>query len=106
MSSGSATQGITPTTIQVTNETNDGAADKKVSPASKSVLFIGKNKKRLREFAYNIDYDSFTTPDMTVLSEHLGYGLFEECYFANYPNNVLWVRRGDGVPFNCILVNI
>ena len=97
MSSGSATQGITPTTIQVTNETNDGAADKKVSPASKSVLFIGKNKKRLREFAYNIDYDSFTTPDMTVLSEHLGYGGFEECAFANYPNNILWVRRGDGI---------
>jgi hypothetical protein len=97
MSSGSATQGITPTTIQVTNETNDGAADKRVSPASKSVLFIGKNKKRLREFAYNIDYDSFTTPDMTVLSEHLGYGLFEECAFANYPNNILWVRRNDGM---------
>ena len=97
MSSGSATQGITPTTIQVVNETNDGAADKKVSPASKSVLFIGKNKKRLREFAYNIDYDSFTTPDMTVLSEHLGYGLFEECAFANYPNNILWVRRNDGM---------
>ena len=97
MSSGSATQGITPTTIQVTNETTDGAADKRVSPASKSVLFIGKNKKRLREFAYNIDYDSFTTPDMTVLSEHVGYGLFEECAFANYPNNILWVRRGDGM---------
>ena len=97
MSSGSATQGITPTTIQVTNETNDGAADKKVSPASKSVLFIGKNKKRLREFAYNIDYDSFTTPDMTVLSEHVGFGGFEECAFANYPNNILWVRRGDGI---------
>ena len=97
MSSGSATQGITPTTVQVTNETNDGAADKKVSPASKSVLFIGKNKKRLREFAYNIDYDSFTTPDMTVLSEHVGFGGFEECSFANYPNNILWVRRGDGV---------
>tara|TARA_R100001443_G_scaffold81895_2_gene88900 strand:- start:9998 stop:12016 length:2019 start_codon:yes stop_codon:yes gene_type:complete len=97
MSSGSATQGLTPTTIQVVNETNDGAADKKVSPASKSVLFIGKNKKRLREFAYNIDYDSFTTPDMTVLSEHVGFGGFEECAFANYPNNILWVRRGDGV---------
>ena len=83
MSSGSATQGLTPTTIQVVNETNDGAADKKVSPASKSVLFIGKNKKRLREFAYNIDYDSFTTPDMTVLSEHVGFGGFEECAFAN-----------------------
>ena len=97
MSSGSATQGLSPTTVQVINETNDGAADNRVSPASKSVLFIGKNKKRLREFAYNIDYDSFTTPDMTVLSEHLGYGLFEECSFANYPNNVLWVRRNDGV---------
>ena len=95
MSSGSATQGLTPTTIQVVNETNDGAADKKVSPASKSVLFIGKIK-RLREFAYNIDYDSFTSPDMSVLSEHLGFGNFEEAYFQTYPNMVLWIRRGDG----------
>ena len=96
MSSGSATQGLSPTTVQEINETNDGAADKKVIPASKSTLYIGKNKKRLREFAYNIDYDSYTSPDMTVLSEHLGFGNFEEAYFANYPNNVVWVRRGDG----------
>ena len=33
---------------------------------------------------------------MTVLSEHLGFGNFEEAYFANYPYNVVWVRRGDG----------
>ena len=34
---------------------------------------------------------------MTVLSEHVGFGGFEECSFANYPNNILWVRRGDVV---------
>ena len=96
LSSGSATQGLTATTVQVVNETKDGAADKKVIPASKSTLYIGKNKKRLREFAYNIDYDSFTSPDMSVLSEHLGFGNFEEAYFQTYPNMVLWIRRGDG----------
>ena len=96
LSSGSATQGLTATTVQVVNETKDGAADKKVIPASKSTLYIGKNKKRLREFAYNIDYDSFTSPDMSVLSEHLGFGDFEEAYFQTYPNMVLWIRRGDG----------
>ncbi len=96
LSSGSATQGLTATTVQVVNETKDGSADKRVIPASKSTLYIGKNKKRLREFAYNIDYDSFTSPDMSVLSEHLGFGDFEEAYFQTYPNMVLWIRRGDG----------
>ena len=96
LSSGSATQGLTATTVQVVNETKDGAADKRVIPASKSTLYIGKNKKRLREFAYNIDYDSFTSPDMSVLSEHLGFGNFEEAYFQTYPNMVLWIRRADG----------
>ena len=96
LSSGSATSGLTATTVQVVNETGDGAADKRVVPASKATLYIGKNKKRLREFAYNIDYDSYTSPDMTVLSEHLGFGSLEEVYFSNYPNNVLWIRRGDG----------
>jgi len=97
LSSGSATSGLTATSVQVINETKDGAADKRVIPASKSTLYIGKNKKRLREFAYNIDYDSFTSPDMSVLSEHLGFGNFEEAYFQTYPNMVLWIRRGDGV---------
>ena len=96
LSSGSATQGLTATTVQVVNETKDGAADKRVIPASKSTLYIGKNKKRVREFAYNIDYDSFTSPDMSVLSEHLGFGNFEEAYFQTYPNMVLWIRRADG----------
>ena len=96
LSSGSATSGLTATSVQVINETKDGAADKRVIPASKSTLYIGKNKKRLREFAYNIDYDSFTSPDMSVLSEHLGFGNFEEAYFQTYPNMVLWIRRGDG----------
>ena len=96
LSSGSATSGLTATSVQVINETKDGAADKRVIPASKSTLYIGKNKKRLREFAYNIDYDSFTSPDMSVLSEHLGFGNFEEAYFQTYTNMVLWIRRGDG----------
>jgi len=96
LSSGSATSGLTATSVQVINETRDGAADKRAIPASKSTLYIGKNKKRLREFAYNIDYDSFTSPDMSVLSEHLGFGNFEEAYFQTYPNMVLWIRRGDG----------
>ena len=43
LSSGSATQGLTATTVQVVNETKDGAADKRVIPASKSTLYIGKN---------------------------------------------------------------
>ena len=94
--SGSATTALTPSSIQADNETKDGAANVKVIPASKAVLFIGKNKKRLREFAYNIDYDSYTSPDLTVLSEHLGFGLLEDAQFANYPNNILWCRRGDG----------
>ena len=33
---------------------------------------------------------------MSVLSEHLGFGNFEEAYFQTYPNMVLWIRRADG----------
>jgi len=97
VSSSSATAALTPTSVQAINETTDGASDSRIAPASKSVLFIGKNKKRVREFAYNIDYDSFTSPDMTVLSEHLGFGGIAEIAFATYPNNVCWARRDDGI---------
>ena len=97
VSSSSATAALTPTSVQAINETTDGGSDARIAAASKSVLYIGKNKKRVREFAYNIDYDSFTSPDMMVLAEHLGYGSIEELAFATYPNNVCWARRADGI---------
>lgn len=96
IASGSATAALTPTSVQAVNETKDGASSARISPASKSVLYVGKNKKKVREFAYNIDYDSYTSPDMTIFSEHLGYGGIEEMQFATYPNNILWARKADG----------
>mgnify|MGYP003145733918 FL=1 len=96
VSSGSATASVTPTSILATRETNDGAANIAPIGASKSILFVGKNKKKVREYAYNIDYDSFTTPDMTVMSEHVGYPEIIQLAYASNPDNMLWAVRSDG----------
>tara|TARA_R100001594_G_scaffold78294_3_gene112900 strand:+ start:24548 stop:26863 length:2316 start_codon:yes stop_codon:yes gene_type:complete len=96
VSSGSATAGITPTSILATRETNDGAANIAPIGASKSILFVGKNKKKIREYAYNIDYDSFTTPDMTVMSEHVGYPEITQIAYSSNPDSMLWAVRSDG----------
>ena len=97
LSSGSATTALSASTVLATNETKDGAADVNIVPASKAIFFVGKNQKKVREFAYNLDYDSYTSPDLMLFSEHLGYGLIKELAFANYPNTTLWARRGDGL---------
>lgn len=95
LASSSATAALTPTSVQASQQTRDGGSNTKVLGASKGLIYIGKNKRRVREYAYNIDYDSFTSPDMMVVSEHLGFGDIEELAFCNYPNNVIYARKGD-----------
>lgn len=57
--------------------------------------------RKLREFAYAYESDSFNSTDVTVFSEHiLGYGTTRLAY-AIEPDSVIWARRTDGVLAAC-----
>jgi hypothetical protein len=95
-------EAITPTNIKVSRETSFGIADVKPVRAGPAILFAqrkGRNdnpSRRLREFVYNFQTDSYASPDLTILSEHItNPGLVQGAFVAS-PDLMIWYARADG----------
>jgi hypothetical protein len=97
-----ANEAITSTNIKVSRETSFGTALVKPVRAGPAILFTqrkGRNEnpaRRLREFVYNFQTDSYAAPDLTILSEHItAPGLIQGAYVA-VPDLMIWYARADG----------
>lgn len=97
MAGGGGSEAITPTQVQVTRETTHGVARipaKRIGPV---VLFAQRQRRKIREFVFNFDVDSFKAPDLALLAEHItGTGIVDMDY-QQEPDSVLWCVRDDGV---------
>jgi hypothetical protein len=95
-------EAISPTNIKISRETSFGIADVKPVRAGPAILFAqrkGRNdnpSRRLREFVYNFQTDSYASPDLTILSEHITEpGLVQGAFVAS-PDLMIWYARADG----------
>lgn len=96
MSSGSDNLALTPTNVTVNRETTDGTAATKPVGAAKATLFIDRNKVKLRELAYTIDSDGYTTPDLTLIAEHITTGNLKEMTYTKAPDSLVWCLLETG----------
>jgi hypothetical protein len=71
--------------------------------AGKSVLYVQRAGRKVRELAYVYEVDGFRSPDMTVLSEHITKGAtaalsgVKDMSYQQEPQSLVWVPRNDGV---------
>ena len=97
-----AAEAITPTNIKISRETSFGIANVKPVRAGPAILFAqrkGKNTnpaRRLREFVYNFQTDSYAAPDLTILSEHITLPGLTQGAFVASPDLMIWYCRSDG----------
>lgn len=96
-------EAITPTNVKISRETTYGTALLRPLRIGPVVLFgqrAGKNTslpRKIREFVYNFQTDTYLAPDMTILSEHVTLGGILNGAFQMTPDMVLWFARNDGV---------
>jgi len=95
--SSSQGEALTPTNIQIKRQTTYGSANIAPVQSGNAVLFLQRAKRKIRELVYNFDVDGYIAPDMTILSEHISEGGFEDLSIQQEPDNVVWVVRADGV---------
>lgn len=96
MAGGGGGEPVTPTQIQITRETTHGAARISAKRIGPVVLFAQRQRKKIREFVFNFDVDSFKAPDLVLLAEHVtGTGIVEMDY-QQEPDSILWCVRDDG----------
>ena len=60
------------------------------------VLFVQKQRQKIREFAYQFESDAYAAPDMCLLADHItGTGVVDVAY-AQEPGSIYWAVRDDG----------
>lgn len=96
VSGGSADEAITPTNVSVKPTSFNGSADIRPIRLDSYVLFAQRNKKTVRSYEYDALRDGYTSPDRTLLADHISKsGLKQFTYTAGTPN-IIWSIRNDG----------
>ena len=87
---------LQPDNVQITQQTTYGGYNSQPIQIGNAVLFVQRQRKKIREFAYRFEDDAYQAPDMTLLAEHItGTGITDVDY-AQEPESIYWAVRDDG----------
>ncbi len=87
---------ITPLDITVRRQTTHGSALIDPLRVDHIVLFVQNAKRKIREFVFNFEFDSYRAPDMTRLAAHITAPGIVEMTYQQEPDSLVWVVRDDG----------
>jgi hypothetical protein len=88
---------ITPTNVQIRSQTAYGVSVARPVRVSSEIIFVTRGGEKIRALGYRADIDSFNSPDVSILSEHIPDGGIYEMAYAQEPDQVVWMVRADGV---------
>lgn len=88
---------ITPTNIQVKNQSVYGCNNVKPVRIGNELYFMQRSNRKLRAMAYKYDSDAYGSPDMSVLSEHITKPGIVDMAYQQEPESILYLVRADGV---------
>lgn len=96
LSSGRNFEALTPSNITVSRETTDGTANERPVGASRTTLYIDRSRLKVREFAYDINIDGYTSVNLTLLAEHITTGNVHMISYARSPDSLVWTLLNTG----------
>ncbi len=85
---------LTPTDVSARQQSQIGSVA--AVNVDDVVLYIDRQRARLREMAYDYNKDAWISPDMSILAEHLMESGLKEMTWHEHPYRLLWVVRNDG----------
>ncbi|MGH8381747.1 hypothetical protein [Pseudomonas sp.] len=88
---------ITPTNIQVKNQSVYGCNRVRPVRIGNELYFVQRAGRKLRAMAYKYDSDAYGSPDMSVLSEHITKSGIVSMAYQQEPESILFAVRADGI---------
>ena len=88
---------VTPTNVRIVPQTTFGSAES-VRPlkVGNTILFLQRAQKKVREYVYQFETDSYVAANMNVLAEHItGPGLIDMAY-QQEPYQIIWAPCSCG----------
>jgi hypothetical protein len=93
---GDTGKSITPTSPSYREQSKAGSAPIKAVLAGDGILYIERGNRKVREIAYNLAYDKYLAPDLTVLSDNITLSGVRDIAFQVRPQPTLWCVLNDG----------
>lgn len=89
---------ITPTNVRITPQTTYGCrGDVRPLRVASSILFVQRAGRKVREYTYNFETDSYVAPNLTSLADHITQTGLVDMTYQQEPSQVVWAPRADGV---------
>lgn len=96
LDSGESDGPLTPTSVRIRRRTRYGSSGLAPQLTGDSLLWVQRNNRRVREFAYRFETDAYAAPDMTQLAEHIAQGGFVQTAFQSAVEPILWAVCENG----------
>ena len=96
MAASDQTRPITPTNVNVRQQSHYGSSPLGAQIINDTILYIQRMNRKIRELIYTWASESWVSNDITALAEHTTRtGIVENAY-QRVPDAILWFVRGDG----------
>lgn len=96
MSASTRDEAITPSNIKIIRQSEYGGAYIMPVRSNGVVLFVQRSTRKLRQFIYQFESDSYIAPDLTLLAEHITDTGVVEMDYQREPDSIVWSVRKDG----------
>lgn len=92
----SNTATLTNDSIGAERQSQAGSADMQAQLIKDSIVFVDRNRRKVNDIIFNLQTDSFVSPELTIFAEHITEPNLLEVAVQNRPDPILWYIRGDG----------
>jgi len=89
-------EALTPTNKRAKIQTTHGSEDIAALIVNQAILFVQRGGKKIREFLYNFESDSYKADDLTVFANHITKSGIVDMAYQRTPDPMLWCVRDDG----------
>lgn len=97
LSGGDSATPLTPTSVLARRQTSFGSRDGvDALLASDSIVYLQRQGRKIRQFEYSLETDSYKSLDTTILAEHITKGGVIQIEEQQQPEPIIWCVRGDG----------
>jgi hypothetical protein len=87
---------LKPDNVNITQQTTYGSHTSQPIQIGADVLFVQKQRKKIRSFEFRFADDTYISPDLTLLSEHITDTGVVDVDWAQEPDQIYWAVRDDG----------
>lgn len=96
LSASDSSAALTPSNFRARRQSVYGSSGNPALMVGDVVLFVQRGGRKVREFVYNWEKDGYTSPDMTILADHITESGIVETALQQLPDSILWCVLGDG----------